>query len=71
MRNHHFFTNKKYCYSYVCKKVDGMWQVFEKQRNDKQKYLGRALAIGSTQGEAIENAMAMHGIKHYLIEVIE
>lgn len=61
----------KYCFSHVCLKRDGMWQVFEKQKNGEQKYLGKALAIGKTQGEAIENASAIKGIKHYMIEVIE
>ena len=71
MRNHHFFTNPKYSYSHVCLFKDGVWQVFEKQRNDKQKYLSNAIAIGTTQGEAIENASAIKGIKHYMIKVIE
>lgn len=71
MKTHFFFNNPKYDYSHICLKKDGMWQVFEKQRNDKQKYLSNAIAIGATQGEAIENASAIKGIKHYMIEVVE
>lgn len=67
-KNHHYFTNPKYQYSHVCIKRDGMWMVFEKVKNYP---LGRPIAIGSSQGEVIENASQIKGIKHYMIEVIE
>ena len=71
MMDNYYFTNPRYDYSHICIKQDGMWQVFEKQKNGKQKYLGNAIAIGKTQGEAIENASAIKGIKHYMIKVVE
>jgi len=73
-RNHHYFTNPKYMYTHVCIKRSGMWMVFERTKwSSKQKEfpLGKPIAIGTTQGEAIENASSIKGVKHYMIEVIE
>ena len=45
-----------------------MWMVFEKVKNYP---MDKPIAIGTSQGEAIENASRIKGVKHYMIEVIE
>lgn len=64
--NHHR-KRVKYMFSHICKRQDGMWMVFERGK----EYLGKPIAMGSSQGEAIENASAIKGVKHYMIEVVD
>ena len=47
--------------------------VFEiKKADEKHHYpLDRPIAIGASQGEAIENASAIKGVKHYMIKVVD
>ena len=72
-KSHHYFTNPKYVYTHVCQEVDGMWMVFEcgKYEGDYKHKVCKPVAMGTSQGEAIENASSMKGIKHYMIRVIE
>ena len=72
-KKHYYFTNPKYMYSHICLKRSGMWMVFEiKKVDEKHHYpLDRPVAIGASQGEAIENASAIKGIKHYMIKVVD
>ena len=63
-----YFVNKKYVYSHICIKEGGVWMVYE---THKGKPYGRAIGTGETSGEAISSVDDSHGIKHYMVKVIE
>lgn len=71
MMNHHYFTNPKYMYGYICLKIKNGYGVFEKIHGFKStngEDYGTPLAQGKTVDGAIASAVNV-GIKHYFIEV--
>lgn len=67
-KNNWYFTNRKYVYSHICINKGGVWMVYELCKGEP---CGRAIGTGETVGEAISSVDSSHGVKHYMVKVVD